>query len=62
MAATIHPISLGWREVFSALAFGVVALLCSYPSGTGFIERRRGFLLLALYVVYLTTVLQMAAT
>lgn len=62
VAAIIHPISIGWRGVFGALTFGVAALLCSYPSGTGFIERRRGFLLLVLYVVYLTTVLQMAAT
>ena len=62
VAAIIHPISIGWRGVFGALTCGVAALLCSYPSGTGFIERRRGFLLLVLYVVYLTTVLQMAAT
>lgn len=62
LAATIHPIALGWREVFGALAFGIVALLCCYPPSTGFIERRRGFLLLALYAAYLTTVLQMAAT
>jgi cation:H+ antiporter len=61
LAATIHPITIGWRPVFGALAFGVVALLCCYPSGVGFIERRRGFLLLALYAAYLTTVLQMAA-
>jgi hypothetical protein len=26
----------------------------------GFIERRRGFLLVTLYIVYVTTVLQMA--
>jgi cation:H+ antiporter len=61
VAAIIHPITIGWREVFGTLAFGVVALLCSYPSRTGFIERRRGFLLLVLYAVYLTTILQMGA-
>jgi cation:H+ antiporter len=60
LAASIHPITFHWRQVFGALAFGVVALLCCYPSRTGFIERRRGYLLLALYAVYLTTVLQMA--
>lgn len=62
VAAIIHPIALRWREVAVALTFGVVALLCCYPAGTGFIERRRGFLLLVLYAAYLTTVLQLAAT
>lgn len=61
LAATIHPIVIGWREVAVALVFGVVALGCSYPAGNGFIERRRGFLLLVLYAAYLTTVLQTAA-
>jgi cation:H+ antiporter len=60
LAATIHPIVVGWRNVFVALIFGLVALACSYPPGTGFIERRRGVLLLVLYGVYLTTVLQTA--
>jgi cation:H+ antiporter len=62
VAAIIHPIALPWREVAVALTFGVVALLCCYPPSTGFIERRRGFLLLVLYAAYLTTVLQLAAT
>lgn len=61
LAATIHPIRVGWREVFVALIFGIVALVCSYPASSGFIERRRGVLLLVLYAVYLTTVLQLAA-
>jgi cation:H+ antiporter len=60
LAAIIHPIALRWREVVGVLAFGAVALACCYPPSTGFIERRRGFLLLALYVAYLTSVLQMA--
>jgi cation:H+ antiporter len=58
VAACIHPIAIAWREVFSALVFGVIALGCSYPNGGGFIERRRGVLLLVLYGVYLVTVLQ----
>jgi hypothetical protein len=36
-----------------------VALACSFPPKNGFIERRRGLLLLALYAMYLTTVLQL---
>jgi cation:H+ antiporter len=60
IAATIHPIDLDWRAVFAALVFGVVALACSYPARDGFIERRRGFMLVVLYIAYVTTVLQMA--
>jgi cation:H+ antiporter len=61
LAATIHPIVVGWRAVFIALVFGIVALGCCYPPSNGFIERRRGVVLLVLYAAYLTTVLQMAA-
>lgn len=58
VAATIHPITVAWREVAVALIFGAVALVFTYPSRTGFIERRRGVLLLVLYLVYLATILQ----
>ena len=58
VAAVIHPIAVAWREVVVALAFGLLAILCSYPPRSGFIERRRGVLLLALYVSYLVTILQ----
>lgn len=61
LAATIHPIVIGWREVFVALAFGIVALVCCLPARNGLIEQRRGFLLLVLYAAYLTAVLQTAA-
>ena len=60
IAATIHPIDIDWRAVFAALVFGVVAVACSYPARDGFIERRRGFILVVLYIAYVTTVLQMA--
>jgi Ca2+/Na+ antiporter len=60
-AAIIHPIAVGSTGVFVALVFGLVALACSFPPKNGFIERRRGLLLLALYAMYLTTVLQLAA-
>ena len=58
VAAMIHPITVPWREVAIALAFGLVALVFAYPTRKGFIERRRGVLLLMLYVVYLATILQ----
>ena len=58
VAAVIHPITVAWREVAIALAFGFVALVFAYPARNGFIERRRGVLLLALYVAYLATIMQ----
>jgi cation:H+ antiporter len=61
VAAIIHPITVAWREVAVALVCGFVALVCTYPTRQGFIERRRGFLLLVLYVVYLATIMQRQA-
>jgi cation:H+ antiporter len=58
VAATIHPITVEWREIFVALVFGVVALALTFPTGQGFIERRRGVILLVLYAVYLAIILQ----
>jgi cation:H+ antiporter len=58
VAATIHPITVGWREIFVALVFGVMALGLTFPTGRGFIERRRGVILLVLYAVYLAIILQ----
>lgn len=61
VAAIIHPITVAWREVAITLVFGLVALVFAYPTHTGFIERRRGFLLLVLYAAYLATILQQQA-
>lgn len=58
VAAIIHPITVVWREVVITLVFGLVALVFTYPSRKGFIERRRGVLLLVLYVAYLAIILQ----
>jgi cation:H+ antiporter len=57
VAAIIHPIAVSWREVAVTLVFGLVALMFIYPTRRGFIERRRGVLLLVLYAVYLATIL-----
>jgi cation:H+ antiporter len=62
VAATIHPINVDWRRSAIALVFGIVALALCYPTGHGFIERRRGVILLVLYLVYLTTILQYRAS
>lgn len=58
VAAIIHPIVVPWEQVATALAFGLVTLVVVYPPRTGFIERRRGVLLLVLYVGWLATILQ----
>lgn len=62
VAAIIHPITVAWREVAVALVFGMVALVFSFPAVNGFIERRRGVLLLVLYFLYLATLLQHQTT
>jgi cation:H+ antiporter len=61
LVAVIHPIEVSWPMVLVALAVGLIALICSFPARSGLIERRRGFLLIALYCVYVATVLQGSA-
>jgi len=62
VAAVIHPITVAWREIAITLVFGLVTLVCTYPQRSGFIERRRGVLLLALYVAYLAAIFQLGVT
>ena len=61
VASIIHPITVAWREVAITLVFGLVVLGFSFPTRTGFIERRRGVLLLVLYAAYLAAILQRPA-
>lgn len=56
-AAGIHPIEAPSRELVIALAFGVLAVLVALPRRVGWIGRRRGPALLALYGVYVALVL-----
>jgi len=58
VAAIIYPIDIGWQKVAATLIFGMLAVALTFPTGHGFIERRRGVLLLTLYAAYLITVLQ----
>ena len=58
VAAIIYPISVSWREITVALVFGLLAVIFTFPTRQGFIERRRGVLLLVLYAVYLAAILQ----
>ncbi len=50
VAGTLHPIAAPLSEVALTLACGIVALLLLLPNRRGLIVRRRGFLLLLLYV------------
>jgi cation:H+ antiporter len=58
VAAIINPITVVWNEVAIALVFGLVTVVFTYPTRTGFIGRRRGFLLLVLYAAYIAAILQ----
>jgi len=58
VAAIISPISVDWREVAGVLTFGILTVALTFPNSRGLIERRRGALLLTLYVAYLISILQ----
>ncbi|MCC4116016.1 calcium/sodium antiporter [Aromatoleum toluclasticum] len=58
IAAVIHPIAIGWREVMVALVCGLIAVAVTWPPRSGFISRRRGVVLLALYAVYIVAIAQ----
>ncbi|MFZ5605367.1 MAG: sodium:calcium antiporter [Pseudomonadota bacterium] len=62
IAAVIHPIDVPLRDIAATLIFGAVAVVFVYPPRNGFIERRRGVLLLVLYVVYVVTAVQSGGT
>lgn len=59
--ASLHPIIVNRGEVALALAFGVVALVFTYPPPGGLIHLWRGGLLLLLYAVYLGVILRQRA-
>ena len=61
VAALIHPVSIGWRELATAVVFGLLAVALAFPTRGGMIGRGRGVLLLALYGSYLSAVLLPAA-
>ena len=56
------PITVVWREIAVVMVFGVLVLARTFPLGGGFIGRRRGILLLALYVLYLAIIFQKQPT
>lgn len=58
IAALIHPIVVPFKQIAATLAFGLLSVVFIFPPRNGFIERRRGVLLLSLYIAYVVTVLQ----
>lgn len=57
IVSVISPIPVVWTEVSVAVLFGVVSLVAMIPSRTGYIQRWRAPVLLAMYVAYVTTIL-----
>jgi cation:H+ antiporter len=57
VATIIAPITVHWQELVVGLGFGVITMALVFPGRDGLIGRRRGVLLLALYVVYVFTIL-----
>lgn len=57
VAAIICPIIVGWRDVVLALACGLFAIVFTYPTRGGLIQRSRGVLLLVLYAIYLAAII-----
>lgn len=58
IAALIAPIPVTWQEVSVGLAIGFLTTVFTFPFRGSQIERRRGVLLVALYLVYLVAILQ----
>ncbi|MDP2787558.1 MAG: calcium/sodium antiporter [Pseudomonadota bacterium] len=56
VAAALHPIQAPVGEIAAALGFGVLTVLLILPRA-GAISRRRGFVLLAAYVAFVTATL-----
>ena len=60
VATIIAPITVHWQELVVGLGFGLITMALVFPTRDGLIGRQRGVLLLALYVVYVFTILTRA--
>ncbi|MCW5746587.1 MAG: calcium/sodium antiporter [Alphaproteobacteria bacterium] len=58
VAAIIQPIAVRWQDVAVGLGFGALAIAVIYPPRHGGIDRRRGAILLAIYVAFVVALLQ----
>ena len=61
VAAIITPISVPWHALVVGLGFGAITIVLIFPARDGLIGRGRGALLLALYLVYMATILTHSA-
>jgi cation:H+ antiporter len=57
LASVLAPMSLPFASVIAGLVTGAVLTACAYPPASGILDRRRGAVLLVLYVVYVAAVL-----
>jgi cation:H+ antiporter len=57
VAALIAPIPMHWQELVVGLGFGAMTLALIFPARDGRIGRQRGVFLLALYGIYVVTIL-----
>jgi cation:H+ antiporter len=57
VAAILAPITVHWQELSVGLGFGAITVALVFPARDGLIGRGRGALLLALYAVYISTIL-----
>ncbi len=58
VAAIIQPFKVDFLETATALAFGAIVIFMAWPDKSGRLGRRRGILLIGIYVVYLVTIMQ----
>lgn len=58
VAGLIRPIAVDWKQVAIGLAFGVLTIALVIPAGKPVLRRRRGAVVLAIYVAYLAIMLQ----
>ncbi len=58
VASTITPIVVPFSEAAPALVLGLVAVVLTFPSRSGQIDRWRGGMLLVVYAAYLAAILQ----
>lgn len=59
VAALIYPIAVDIRRVMATLLIGLLAVILTYPTRSGWLERRRGAFLVALYIAYTVIILQL---
>jgi len=57
VASVICPIQIEGRAAATALILGLATTALTFPPAGGFIERRRGAMLLALYVIYVVALI-----